>query len=47
MVSAECENMRQVTWVCIKDVKQGEFRTGGQALTAADVRWLQRGDAVA
>ena len=47
MVSIEGENMRQVTWVYIEDVKQGEFGIGGQPLTAEDVHRLQRGEAAA
>ncbi len=47
MVSIEGENMRQVTWVYIEDVKQGEFGIGEQPLTAADVHRLQRGEAAA
>jgi 4-oxalocrotonate tautomerase len=47
MVSIEGENMRQVTWVYVEDVKQGEFGIGGQPLTAADVHRLQRGEAAA
>jgi 4-oxalocrotonate tautomerase len=30
MVNIEGETMRQVTWVYIEDVKQGEFGIGGQ-----------------
>jgi len=45
MVAIEGENMRQVTWVYIEDVRQGEFGIGGQTLTAADVHRLQRGEA--
>jgi len=47
MVSIEGENMRQVTWVYVEDVKQGEFGIGGQPLTAADVHRLQRGESAA
>ena len=47
MVSIEGENMRQVTWVYIEDIKQGEFGIGGQPLTAADVHRLQRGETAA
>jgi len=47
MVSIEGENMRQVTWVYIEDVKQGELGIGGQPLTAEDVHRLQRGEAAA
>ena len=47
MVEVEGENMRQVTWVYIEDVKQGEFGIGGQPLTAADVHRLQKGESAA
>ena len=47
MVEIEGENMRGVTWVYIEDIKQGEFGIGGQALTAADVHKLQKGEAAA
>ena len=47
MVEIEGENMRGVTWVYIEDIRQGEFGIGGQPLTAADVRSLQKGEAAA
>jgi 4-oxalocrotonate tautomerase len=47
MVAVEGENLRQITWVYIEDVKQGEFGIGGKPLTAADVHNLQRGEAAA
>jgi len=47
MVAIEGENLRPVTWVTIEEVNQGAWGIGGQALTAADVHRLQRGDAAA
>ena len=38
MVSIEGENMRQVTWVTIEDVKSGEWGIGGKALTTEAVQ---------
>ena len=38
MVSVEGENMRQVTWVTIEDVKSGEWGIGGKALTTEAVK---------
>lgn len=43
MVSIEGENMRQVTWVVVEEVKSGDWGIGGQALTANDVKALQAG----
>ena len=43
MVSIEGENMRQVTWVVIEDVKSGEWGIGGQALTTQAVQALAAG----
>ena len=40
MVSVEGENMRQVTWVTIEDVKSGEWGLGGKALTTEAVKAL-------
>jgi 4-oxalocrotonate tautomerase len=37
MVAVEGEAMRGVTWVIIKEVEQGDWAIGGQALSAADV----------
>ena len=44
MVDIEGENMRGVTWVYIEEVKEGDFGIGGQALHAADVHRIQRGE---
>jgi 4-oxalocrotonate tautomerase len=43
MVSIEGENMRQVTWVVIEEVKSGEWGIGGQALTTQAVQALAAG----
>jgi len=43
MVSVEGENMRQVTWVTIEDVKSGEWGIGGKALTTEAVKALAVG----
>lgn len=43
MVSIEGENMRQVTWVVIEDVKSGEWGIGGKALTTDAVKALAAG----
>ena len=43
MVSIEGENMRQVTFVIIEEVKSGEWGIGGKAMTTADVKALQAG----
>ena len=43
MVSIEGENMRQVTWVTIEDVKSGEWGIGGKALTTEAVKTLAAG----
>jgi 4-oxalocrotonate tautomerase len=41
MVAIEGENMRQVTWVVIEEVKSGNWALGGKPLTTADVQMLQ------
>ena len=40
MVSIEGENMREVTWVMIEEVKSGSFGVGGKPLTTEDVKAL-------
>jgi 4-oxalocrotonate tautomerase len=40
MVSIEGENMRQVTWVMIEEVKSGDLGIGGTPLTTEDVKAL-------
>jgi 4-oxalocrotonate tautomerase len=43
MVAVEGENMRQVTWVVIDEVKSGDWALGGKPLTTSDVRALAAG----
>jgi 4-oxalocrotonate tautomerase len=43
MVSVEGENIRQVTWVTIEDVKSGEWGIGGKVLTTEAVKALAAG----
>jgi 4-oxalocrotonate tautomerase len=43
MVSIEGENMRQVTWVMIEEVKSGDLGIGGKPLTTEDVKALASG----
>jgi 4-oxalocrotonate tautomerase len=44
MVTIEGENMRQVTWVVVEEVKSGDWGIGGKTLTADDVKALAAGD---
>ena len=41
MVEIEGENMRQVTWCVVEEVKSGDWGIGGNGLTTADVHALQ------
>jgi 4-oxalocrotonate tautomerase len=43
MVSIEGENMRQVTFVIVEEVKSGDWGIGGKAMTTTDVKALQAG----
>jgi 4-oxalocrotonate tautomerase len=43
MITIEGENMRQVTWVIIEDVRSGDWGIGGQAMTTQAVRALAAG----
>jgi len=43
MVSIEGENMRQVTWVVVEEVKSGDWGVGGTPLTTEDVLALAAG----
>ena len=43
MVRIEGENMRQVTWVVIEDVRSGEWGIGGNTLTTEAVKALAAG----
>ena len=45
MVEIEGENMRQVTWVKINEVKGGDWAIGGQKLSAREVHALAAGKA--
>jgi 4-oxalocrotonate tautomerase len=47
MVAIEGENMRQVTWVVIDEVKSGNWALGGKPLTTADAKALQANRAAA
>ena len=40
MIAVEGEAMRQVTWVRINEVEQGDWGIGGKLLAAADVHAL-------
>lgn len=40
MVAVEGENMRQVTWVIIDEVKSGDWALGGEPLTTEKVKAL-------
>ncbi len=42
MVAIEGEALRQVTWVTIEEVKEGNWGIGGQALNASIVRQMQQ-----
>jgi len=44
MVTIEGENMRQVTWVVVEEVKSGDWAIGGKTLTTNDVKALAAGD---
>jgi 4-oxalocrotonate tautomerase len=43
MVSVEGENLRQVTWVVVEEVKSGDWGIGGNPLTTAAVKSLAAG----
>ena len=43
MVSIEGENLRQVTFVIVEEVKSGDWGIGGKAMTTNDVKALQAG----
>jgi 4-oxalocrotonate tautomerase len=46
MVAIEGENLREVTWVVIEEVKSGDWGIGGKALTTEAVRALAAGSPV-
>ena len=43
MVEIEGENMRQVTWCIVEEVKSGDWGIAGNPLTTADVKALAAG----
>jgi 4-oxalocrotonate tautomerase len=43
MVSIEGENMREVTWVVVEEVKSGSWGIGGKPLTTSDIKALAGG----
>jgi 4-oxalocrotonate tautomerase len=43
MVGIEGENMREVTWVVLEEVRSGDWAIGGKALSTEDVRALAAG----
>lgn len=43
MVSIEGENMRQVTWCIVEEVKSGDWGLAGNPLTAEHVKALAAG----
>ena len=43
MVSIEGENLRQVTWVVVEEVKSGDWGVGGKPLTTEAVKALAAG----
>ena len=43
MVSIEGENLREVTWVLIEEVKSGDLGIGGKPVTTEDVKVLAAG----
>ena len=45
MVSIEGENMRQVTFCIVEEVKSGDWGIGGKPTTTGDVKALQAGGA--
>ena len=42
MTAIEGEALREVTWVKIEEIKEGNWGIGGQTLTAADVHRMQK-----
>lgn len=44
MVSIEGENMREVTWVVIEEVRSGDWGLAGTPLTTSDVRAIAGGN---
>ena len=46
MVEIEGENMRQVTWVVVEEVKSGDWGIAGNPLSTDDVKALALGQPV-
>jgi 4-oxalocrotonate tautomerase len=46
MVEIEGENLREVTWVVIEEVKSGDWAVGGKTLTTEAVRTLAAGSPI-
>jgi 4-oxalocrotonate tautomerase len=46
MIAVEGEGMRQVTWVRINEIEQGDWGIGGQLLGATDVHAMSGTGAV-
>jgi 4-oxalocrotonate tautomerase len=45
MVRIEGENMRELTWVVVEEVRSGDWGIGGRALRTEDVKALAAGAA--
>jgi 4-oxalocrotonate tautomerase len=45
MVGIEGENMREVTWVVLQEVRSGDWGMGGKTLSTEDVKALAAGTA--
>ena len=43
MVGIEGENMREVTWVVLEEVRSGDWGMGGKTLSTEDVKALAAG----
>ena len=43
MVGIEGENMREVTWVVVEEVRSGDWGIGGKPLSTEDVKALAAG----
>ena len=43
MVGIEGENMREVTWVVVEEVRTGDWGIGGRPLSTEDVKTLAAG----
>jgi 4-oxalocrotonate tautomerase len=45
MVGIEGENMREVTWVVLEEVRSGDWGMGGRTLSTEDVKAVAAGTA--